>query len=123
MVITLGLLSHLTDEEIEVQQWAGTCPRSPGKWLGTSDRNLGFPSAKLICVSAFLAFEREVSILGVKSSVFGEPPGFGGGEPAHRNTRGRGLEASDLSLGEVGWQVGRKEELVVGGGNFEGLFF
>lgn len=36
---------------------------------------------------------------------------------------GKGLEASDCCLwGEMGWQVGRKEELVVEGGDFEGSF-
>lgn len=65
-----------------------------------------------------LVFETEVSTLGVKSSVFGEPPGFEGGK-----TRGRSLEASGCCLwGEMGGQVGRKAELLGEGGNFKGLF-
>lgn len=73
-----------------------------------------------VCV---LFFETEVSTLGVKSSVFGKPPGFEGGETGYRKTRGKSLEASGCCLwGEMGGQVGKKEELLVEGGNFEGLF-
>ena len=85
--------------------------------MGRSDRILGFPSAKLTCVSAFLAFEREVSTLRIKSSVFGGPPGIGDGEPGYRKTKGRSLEASDCCILEK-W-VDRWDER----GNFEGWVF
>lgn len=72
-------------------------------------------------MSAFLAFEREVSInMGgmLNSSVFGELPGFGGGSLAQEE----GARRPVIAVSGERWPVGRKEELVVQGGNCEGLF-